>query len=60
VHEGRSYWQVLLVFVTGVIAVAGVAFLTPYASRTHRQFESIELRGAREQQGIPSFKDRST
>ncbi len=59
VHEGQILYGKYCWYCHGVIAVAGASVpdLRYASAETHRQFESIVLRGAREQQGMPSFKD---
>ena len=58
-HEGQILYGKFCWYCHGVIAVAGASVpdLRYASAKTHRQFESIVLRGAREQWGMPSFKD---
>lgn len=59
VHEGQLLYGQFCFYCHGVAAVAGASVpdLRYASAETHRQFESIVLRGAREQQGMPPFKD---
>jgi quinohemoprotein ethanol dehydrogenase len=41
----------------GVVSSSGIPDLRYATAETHHQFESIVLGGAREQFGMPSFKD---
>jgi quinohemoprotein ethanol dehydrogenase len=41
----------------GVVSSSGVPDLRYASAATHQQFESIVLGGARQQRGMPSFKD---
>jgi quinohemoprotein ethanol dehydrogenase len=59
VHEGAVLFAHLCLPCHGVDAISGSSIpdLRYASAETHRQIESIVLRGARESRGMPSFKD---
>jgi quinohemoprotein ethanol dehydrogenase len=59
IHEGTILYTKFCLYCHGVGVVSGssVPDLRYATAETHHQFESIVLGGAREQRGMPSFKD---
>jgi quinohemoprotein ethanol dehydrogenase len=59
IHEGTILYTKFCLYCHGVGVVSGssVPDLRYATAETHYQFESIVLGGAREQRGMPSFKD---
>jgi glucose dehydrogenase len=59
IHEGEILYtrQCFYCHGVGVVSSSGIPDLRYATAETHHQFESIVLGGAREQFGMPSFKD---
>ena len=58
VHEGEVLYATYCLYCHGVNAVAGALPDLRYASaEVHKQFANIVIGGAREERGMPSFKD---
>jgi PQQ-dependent dehydrogenase (methanol/ethanol family) len=59
VHEGQILYKRFCYYCHGVNVVAGASIpdLRYASAQTHQQFEAIVLGGARQQGGMPSFKD---
>jgi quinohemoprotein ethanol dehydrogenase len=59
IHEGEVLFARHCFYChgVGVVSSSGVPDLRYASAATHRQFESIVLGGARQQMGMPSFKD---